>query len=68
MPQDKGGFQRMPKASTAPLSKERDGLDQPGYSVSASADQYSEERPIALGQVHMRQEVSVGEDERWGLV
>ena len=68
MPQDKGGFQRIPKSSTAPLTKERNGLDRPGYSVSASADKHSEERPIALGQVHMRQEISVGEDEGWGLV
>ena len=68
MPQDKGGFQRISKGSTAPLTKERHSLDRPGYSVSASADQHSEEMPIALGRVHMRQEISVGEDDRWGLV
>ena len=31
-------------------------------------DQHFEEMPIALGHVHMRQEIRVGEDEQWGLV
>ena len=37
------------------------------YSVSASAEQHFE-RDIALGQVHMRQDVNVRGDERWAPV
>ena len=50
------------------MSITKDGLmlDQINtYSVSTSAEQRSEERDIALGQFHMRQDVSMREDERW---
>ena len=67
-PEVKEGIQRLPKGSTAPLTTERHGLDHAGYSVSASVDQHFKEMPIALGQVHMRQEISVGEDQMWSLV
>ncbi len=67
--QDKEGFQRIGKGGTTPFTKDRLVLDQHGtYSVSASADQHFDERHIALGQVHLRQDVSVREDERWALV
>lgn len=38
------------------------------YSASASVEQYVEAEDIALGQVHMRQDIDVTEDERWASV
>ena len=38
------------------------------YSVSASAQQSEERDMIALGQVHLRHDVDVREDERWMTV
>ena len=66
--QGKEGFRRIGKGSNAPLISGRHAHDRPGCGVSASADQHFEERPIALGQVHIRQEIRVGEGEGWGLV
>ena len=43
--------------------------DQRGiYSVSVSSEQSTGESGIALGQVHMRQDINVVEDERWAPV
>lgn len=67
--QDNGAFQRIGYGGSASVTEGRLMSDQGGlYSVSATADQHSEERDIALGQVRMRQEVTVGGDERWAAV
>ena len=66
-----GGFQRIigNDANTC-AAKDEPQLNtnnQSGfYSVSASAQQSEEREVIALGQVHLRQDIDVREDERWG--
>ena len=61
--QDKGGFRRIGNGDSRTI------LDQGGlYSVSASAEQHGKDNDIAMGQVHMRQDVNVVEDERWTAV
>ena len=67
--QRQGGFARLDNGGTTSLAEDRLMPDQRGvYSVSVSADQSTEERGIALGQVHMRKDVNVVEDERWAPV
>lgn len=67
--QDKGGFKRIGNGGSTSVTDSRTMLDQRGlYSVSASAQQHVEDKDIALGQVHMRQDVNVIEDERWAAV
>ena len=67
--QKQGGFERIGNGGTTSLAEDRLIPDQRGvYSVSVSAEQSTEERGIALGQVHMRQDVNVVEDERWAPV
>lgn len=69
MAQDREGFHRIDKGGTAPVTEDRLIPDQRGtYSVSASAEQQSDDGNIALGQVLMRQDVSVKGDERWASV
>ena len=65
---NKGNFRRIGNGGTTSGTRDRLMLDQGDmYSVSASAEQQSE-RDIALGQVHMRQDVNVRGDERWAPV
>lgn len=74
----KGGFWRIfgnddnnPKATVHRLIDNGIDTETAGlYSVSASGQwQRSEERDlIALDQIHLRQDVSVREDERWHVV
>ena len=65
--QDNKGFQRIGNGGTTSATKDKPMLDQCGtYSVNASAGQQLED--IALGQVHMRQDISVRQDERWALM
>lgn len=67
--QKQGGFERIGNGGTTSLAGDQIMPDRRGvYSVSVSAEQYGEERGIALGQVHMRQDVNVVEDERWAPV
>ena len=67
--QDKGGFRRIGNGRTTSVTDSRTILDQGGlYSVSASVEQHVEDKDIAVGQVHMRQEVNVVEDVRCNLV
>ena len=67
--QDKGGFRRIGNGRTTLVTDFRTILDQGGmYSVSASAEQHFEDKDIAMGQVHMRQDVNVIEDKRWTAV
>ena len=67
--QKQGGFERIGNGGTTSLAEARLIPDQRGvYSVSVSAEQSAEERGIALGQVHMRKDVNVVEDERWAPV
>lgn len=67
--QRQGGFERIGKGGTTSLAENRLMSDPRGvYSVSVSAAQDTEERGIALGQVHMRQDVNVVEDKRWAPV
>lgn len=64
---DKGGFKRIGNGGTTDsrLMRDQGGM----YSVSASVEQqHVEDKHIALGQVHMRQDVNVIEDERWASV
>ena len=64
--QKQGAFERIGNGGTTSLAEDRLMSDRRGvYSVSVSAEQSAEERGIALGQVHMRQDVNVVEDERW---
>lgn len=66
--QGKGDFRRIGNRGTTSDTRDRLMLDQGDmYSVSASAEQHFE-RDIALGQVHMRQDVNVRGDERWAPV
>ena len=59
----------MGNGGTISLAESRLMLNQRGiYSVSVSSEQSTEESGIALGQVHMRQDVNVVEDERWAPV
>ena len=52
-----------------PFTEDQLMLGQPGiYSVSVSAEQHVEGRDIALGRVHMRQDINVEEDEKCALV
>lgn len=67
--QNKGGFRRIGNGRTTSVIDSRTILNQGGlYSVSASAEQHVEDKGIAMGQVHMRQDVNVIEDERWTAV
>ena len=67
--QDKEGFRRIGNGRTTSVTDSRTILDQGGlYSVSASAEQHVEDKDIAMGQVHMRHDVNVIEDERWTAV
>ena len=67
--QDKGGFRRIGNGRTPSATDSRAILEQGGlYSVSASAEQHVDDKDIAMGQVHMRQDVNVIEDERWTAV
>lgn len=64
--QNKGGFKRIGNDRTKSVTDSRTILNQGGlYSVSASAEQHFEDKGIAMGQVHMRQDINVIEDERW---
>ena len=67
---DKGWLGRTGnKGRTTSGTESRTILDQGGlYSVSASAEQQVEDKDIAMGQVHMRQDVNVIENERWTAV
>ena len=66
---DKGGFKRIGNGRTTSANNPRTILDRVGlYSVSASGEQHVENKDIAMGQVHMRQDVNVIEDERWNAV
>ena len=66
---DKGGFKRIGNGRTTSVDDSRTILDRGGlYSVSASGEQHVENKDIAMGQVHMRQDVNVIEDERWTAV
>ena len=67
--QDKGRFRHIGNRGITSVSDSRTVLGQSGlYSVSASAEQHVEDKDIAMGQVHMRQDVNVMEDERWTAV
>ena len=67
--QKQGGFERIEDGGITSLAKDRLRPDRCGvYTISVSAEQSAEERGIALGQVHMRQDVNVVEDERWAPI
>ena len=66
----KGGFQRFGKDDTLLSANDQLIADQGAmYGVSAIAPQQRPgERDIALGQVHLRHDIDVREDERWAPV
>ena len=67
--QGKGRSKRIENGGITSLAEDRLGPDRRGvYSVSIFAEQSAEETGIALGQVHMRQDVNVVEDGRWAPV
>ena len=69
----KGGFQRIVVNDGTTFAIHNDPLDQRIdqsilYSVTVSAQRPGETETAALGQVHMRQDFVVREDERWATV
>lgn len=65
----KEGFQRFRKDGTLSSIDNELITNQGGsYSVRATAPQESGKRDIALGQVHMRHDISVTENDRWAPV
>ena len=64
--QKQGGVERIVNRGTTSLTEDRLMPDRRSvHNVSVSAEQPTEERGIALGQIHMRHDVNVVEDERW---
>ena len=64
--QKQGGFERIVNRGTTSLAEDRLMPDRRGvHSVSVFAEQSAGERGIALGQLHIRQDVNVVEDARW---
>ena len=63
--QKQGGFERIVNHGITLLAEDRLMPDRHGvHSVSVSVEQSAKENGIPLGQVHMRHDVNVVEDER----